>query len=213
MPPTLNKTKIADQVAKSPIVLSAEEISSCVQDIAGQVQLWAHKERENQSSQNNSLRIISILDGATYLTNDLVKVLKPVECEVIGIKVRATADTKLLDQVEIESGHIPSPQAEDQPLLIVDDLVDSGKTLVAVEELARELGYKNIRSAALINKYAEVSIASYLGRNLQLDKFTLAKDGITDYWLFGYGMDIGGDYRDLDYLGWIEIKTNSEDLP
>ena len=175
--------------------------------------MWAHKERENQSSQNNRLRIISILDGATYLTNDLVKVLKPVECEVIGIKVRATADTKLLDQVEIESGHIPSPQAEDQPLLIVDDLVDSGKTLVAVEELARELGYKNIRSAALINKYAEVSIASYLGRNLQLDKFTLAKDGITDYWLFGYGMDIGGDYRDLDYLGWIEIKTNSEDLP
>ena len=53
MPPTLNKTKIADQVAKSPIVLSAEEISSCVQNIAGQIQLWAHKEQKNQGKENS----------------------------------------------------------------------------------------------------------------------------------------------------------------
>ena len=69
-------------------------------------------------------------------------------------------------------------------------------------------GACSVKTAVLINKYFDNHYikADFIGINLGLMKSKLKEMGIKDYWLFGYGMDLDGEYRDIEHIGWIEKK-------
>jgi hypoxanthine-guanine phosphoribosyltransferase len=91
------------------------------------------------------------------------------------------------------------------PTLIVDDLVDSGKTLAFLK--GRLTGTGEIKTAVLIRKFGEESgPVDFCGFDLNLDREALAQKGLADYWLFGYGMDLDGAQRELDHIGWVGIR-------
>lgn len=197
MSPPLTEAKLRSKVANSPLILSHTDIANCISNIASSIKDW---------TEGRQIHLVCILNGARNITDDLVKELEN-NCRVSYIKAKATSGTALLSSVHFEYGSISSPKDENEPILIIDDLVDSGKTLKEVSKHISSLGYKNIKSAALLNKYANTEVADFIGFDLALDKQVMASAGINDYWLFGYGMDIDGHYRDLDYIGWIEVKN------
>lgn len=197
----LLEADIRSDVANSPEILTNTDILNCIKNIAQKIELWLENEKKI-----SYLNVICILNGARQFTYDLVIELekKNILCKISYIKVRATNGMNLLDSIEIDSDNIDKAINENEIALIVDDLVDSGRTLEIVKHYLVSLGYKNLKTAALLNKYDNAVTADFIGFNLKLNKAKMNEIGIEDYWIFGYGMDIYGHYRDIRYIGWIK---------
>jgi hypoxanthine phosphoribosyltransferase len=82
-------------------------------------------------------------------------------------------------------------------VLIVEDIIDSGHTIATVMELLGTRQPKSLRICTLLDKAerreAEVPI-HYIG-------FT-----IPDKFVFGYGLDLDEYYRDLPFIGVVDLK-------
>ncbi len=80
--------------------------------------------------------------------------------------------------------------------------------IIDIRELDHPTDIKSIKAAVLINKYIGSHVnADFIGLNLGLNKNELITKGIDDYWLFGYGMDLDGQYKDIEHIGWVEKKN------
>ena len=81
----------------------------------------------------------------------------------------------------------PSADLTDRLVVFVDDVLDKGETLAALRARALELGAKEVRAAVLVRKAVErcISQAEYIALEAP------------DLFLFGYGMDIDGQWRNL----------------
>ncbi len=90
--------------------------------------------------------------------------------------------------------------------MILDEPVDSGKTLALLRSEIAALGPPDLKTAVLVRKFKDAGgPVDFCGFDLGLDRADLARKGLRDYRLFGYGMDLDGRHRDLDHIGWVEI--------
>lgn len=83
---------------------------------------------------------------------------------------------------------------EDMHVLLVEDIVDSGKTLRYLQELLRSRNPASLRSCAFVQKRRDRRAApvDYLGFE------------IPDVWVVGYGLDFSERYRTLPYVSELE---------
>jgi len=132
---------------------------------------------------------VGLLRGAVIFLADLVRAIDlPLEYDFITVSSYGNAaspgELRLLkDLVD---------PVEGQDLLIVEDIVDTGRTLNFVQKKLRARGPKTLRTCCLIDKVArrEVEVElDYVGFQLEKDEF-----------LVGYGLDYAGLYRNLPYI-------------
>jgi len=195
--------KLRSEIVKSPVVMSREEIKYTVKKIAYHINEWVISENTKE------LDIISILSGSRPFTEDLIRELESMKLSVFLhlLCIEATDETGLLPECRVAYGIIDN-NIKGRLVLIIDDLLDSGSTLKKAKSIVEDNGPKSIKTAVLINKYIGLNVnADFIGMNLGLDKDKLLAKGINDYWLFGYGMDLDGQYRDIDYIGWVEREN------
>lgn len=131
------------------------------------------------------LVLIVILKGATVFAADLLRSLSiPAELEF----VRASSYGSGTSRGELRLAHMVDGPLVGRHVLLVEDIVDSGRTLSAVTRRIRRLKPASLRVAALLDRPArrevEVKI-DFLG-------FT-----IPDRFVIGYGLDYAGLYREL----------------
>ena len=84
---------------------------------------------------------------------------------------------------------------EGKNVIIVEDIVDTGRTLKYLKELLEQRKPKKLETATLLNKQARRFVdvdVEYIGFEIE-DKFVL-----------GYGLDYDQNYRNLPYVGYIE---------
>lgn len=191
-------------IANSPVIFSKDEIETATAQISNEVVKWLRQ------TQSESLQVISVLTGArpfcSLLLKNIRQELPAISLSLIPLRVEVTQNDTLKDHAQIIYGNHYTLSAE-KPVLIVDDLVDSGTTLELLKNEATKLGAANVRTTVLINKYRTGKyVADFTGLDLALEKDKLKQKGVKDYWLFGFGMDINGSYRELDYVGWIARK-------
>ncbi len=95
------------------------------------------------------------------------------------------------------------PEVAGRDVVVLDDILDSGRTLAAVmERIGAECGPRSLRSAVLLSKRGGRAVpieADYRGFE------------IGDEFVVGYGLDYRGEYRNLPMIGvlkpeWIEAK-------
>ncbi|HJT23501.1 MAG TPA: phosphoribosyltransferase family protein [bacterium] len=187
------------------IVFTRSQIQSAVAGVSQEVAAWL------QSKHSKSLHLISVMEGAKPFARDLVanlgKILPALEVKVHEIRIKGTDGKSLLETREWQGSGLDPAALDSAPVLLVDDLVDSGKTLQMLKEKVLALGVLEVKTAVLTRKFGDASgPVDFVGFDLNLDHEALAQKGSKDYWLFGYGMDLAGQYRDLDYVGWVEIK-------
>jgi len=190
---------LRSKIIQSPIVMSKNEINYAVKKIALDIREWMNNEGIEK------INVISILSGARPFTRDLISIFESlnIQYEIHTIKINSTIDLNRSNKNEILFGSLSSV-LESKDVLIVDDLLDSGSTIETVKNSLLNFNAKNIKSAVLINKYKiNNHIADFIGFNLNLEEYLLREKAVSDYWLFGYGMDLYGQYRDLEYIGWI----------
>lgn len=143
---------------------------------------------------NRDLCLVVIAEGARRFADELVFGLEErlVLPSVRFVRAWRTQGTELCG-VQVE--HIDPSEFEELDVLIVDDIADEGRTLEAVMELVREGEPRTLEAAVLVNKTARRNCnlpIRYVG-------FEIARG-----WVVGFGMDLDGQHRDLDYIAVIE---------
>jgi hypoxanthine phosphoribosyltransferase len=164
-------------------LLTAEEIASIVKSLADQISRdYAGKE----------LILVCILKGAFMFLSDLIRHLRiPVKIDFVRLASYG-AGMKSSGLVEI-SKDIEIP-IEGKDVLIIEDIVDSGRTLQFLKERLALSNPRSIKICALLDKKArrEVKVeADYLGKEIE------------DIFILGYGIDFNEDYRNLPEIYYV----------
>jgi hypoxanthine phosphoribosyltransferase len=182
----------AEAIALREIV-SAERVRARVADLV------ADLARDYAGSR---LAFVVIAEGARRFADALVVGLRArgIEPEVHVLRVRRTRGQKLEDVRLDPDG---SPDVEGRDVLVVDDIVDEGRTLEAVLERIERGGPRSLRVAVLVSKRARRIVP------VDLDYIGFEVD---DGWVVGLGMDLDGAYRDLDHIAIAEPKLEKEEL-
>ena len=163
-------------------LFSAEEVDARIGEIA---------ERLYRDYVDSPLTILCIAQGARRFVESLSERLasSQVEHGVEWVTARRTSGMSL-GAVSVEG--FEARPLEDRDVLVVDDIVDEGATLRAVLDLVELAETRSVRTAVLVDKRerrrVEVPL-DYVG-------FTVERG-----WLAGFGMDVDGEFRDLDEIG------------
>ena len=159
-------------------------------------------EEISRDYKGKELLLVSILRGGVFFTVDLMKGVDiPHKVEFMAISsygagARAsTGDVRITFdlQTNIRGKHV----------LLVEDIIDSGRTLSSVIERLSAQGPASLEVCALLDKASrrEVDVPiKYTGFNIE-DKF-----------VFGYGLDIDDYFRGLPFIGVVDLdKYKPED--
>lgn len=132
--------------------------------------------------------VLSVMGGAVVFSGQLLPLLKfPLELDYI----HATRYGNKLSGQDIEWRVLPGANVTGRSVLVLDDILDEGRTLAAVCEKVRALGAAEVRCAVFAEKDTQRPKplrADYVGLRLP------------DRFVFGFGMDIQGWWRNLPQI-------------
>ncbi len=171
---------------KIRVLLSEEEVNSRICQIAEQI---------SRDYEGKSLHLICILKGGVFFTCELAKRLTvPVSLDFMSVSSYGD-DTR-------SSGVVRIVKDLDEPLagrdvLIVEDIIDSGRTLSYLIEVLKQRGPASIRLCTLLDK-PERRVKKQV--TVDYTCFT-----IPDEFVVGYGLDYAQKYRNLPYIGVVEL--------
>ena len=135
---------------------------------------------------------IAVLNGAIYFYTDLTKKMKTV-IELDTVHVTSYRGTESTGSIVVRKDI--GCDITNKHVLIVEDIIDSGRTLKFLKEYLLKKNPKSLKIAVLLDKkerrVEDVDI-DYVGFEIP-NKFVV-----------GYGFDIDGKYRSLPYIGYIE---------
>lgn len=133
--------------------------------------------------------IVAVLNGTVVFLADLLRQLTfPVHLEF----VRASSYGSGTTSGELQFTSNGSLEVRGRDVLVVDDILDTGKTLDRVVSHLRQFKPRRLRTCVLLDKKArrQVKIRSdYTGFS------------IPDLFVVGYGLDFAERYRNLPYIG------------
>ena len=169
-------------MGKLRVVHSASEVALRIEALADEIAA-RHRGRE--------LVLVAIAEGAWRFAERLESGLRArgVAPELLSVRVRRSAGGTALGDLIAEP--LDPRTVAGRAVLIVDDIADEGLTLREIERQVERAGATRVERAVLVSKLArrKVPLAlDYVG-------FELA-----DGWIVGFGMDLDGAYRELDYL-------------
>ena len=144
--------------------------------------------------------IVSLLNGTVMFLADLIRhVSLPLRLDFMGVSSYG-AGTESGDLVFTKELRL---DVRGRDVLLVDDILDTGKTMRRVLEKLRALDPRRIKTCVLLNKAArrvEKIEADYVGFE------------IPDFFVVGYGLDYAEKYRNLPFVGVLkpEMYKNPE---
>ena len=142
--------------------------------------------------------IIGLLKGSIPFMAELIKYLS-IECELEFMAVSSYSGTESMGDVRILKDLDRS--IKDCDVIIVEDIVDTGKTLQKVKELLYSKGANSVKVVSLLDKPSRRIIdisAEYIGFE------------IPDEFVIGFGLDFNQKYRNLPYVGVLKEELYKE---
>jgi len=134
-----------------------------------------------------------VLKGAFVFLADLIRALDiPLEVDFIRVSSYGS-DTKSSGEVTI--GHHITTDIAGRPVILVEDIVDTGLTLDAIGRYLKERGPTEVRVCALLARH------SALKAGARVDYLGFA---IPDGFVVGYGLDYAQQYRQLPEIYILE---------
>lgn len=145
------------------------------------------------------LLLVGILKGSIFFLCDLAKKLRtPVSVDFLQVSSYGKG-TKSSGNVQLQRDL--TTDVAGREILIVEDIVDTGRTLQKIVELLATRRPKSVRICSLLRKRVATNSAmpvDYLG-------FT-----IEDHFVVGYGLDYAESYRNLPYIAILEEEKRGE---
>ncbi len=144
--------------------------------------------RINSDYEGKELVLIYVSHGAVIFAADLARQIK-VPMRIGSIRASSYSGRKSSGKVRLDS--MPELDIKGKHVLVVDDILDSGRTLSKIVEKLEKLRPAEIRTCVLLDKKARRSAsleADYSGFE------------IPDVFVYGYGLDYDEYFRNLPYV-------------
>ena len=170
---------------KIRVLLTEEEVNARISEIAARI---------NEDYEGKSVHLICILKGGVFFTCELAKRLTvPVTLDFMSVSSYGSGT--------VSSGVVKIVKDLDEPLegkevLIVEDIIDSGRTLAYLIQVLMQRNPASIRLCTLLDK-PERRVKKQV--TVDYTCFTMP-----DEFVVGYGLDYDQRYRNLPYIGVIE---------
>lgn len=180
----MRKGMVIEMNDKISIMYSEEEVSARIRELG---------EKISRDYEGKELLLVCVLKGATFFACELAKRISlPVQiefmkCSSYGNETESSGVVKIMQDLDqpIRGKHV----------IVVEDIVDTGRTLSYLLELLRKREPESIALCTLLDKperrVTEVEV-DYTGFR------------IPDEFVVGYGLDYAQKYRNLPYIGIIK---------
>jgi hypoxanthine phosphoribosyltransferase len=168
-------------VTAPEILFGADEIAARVKTLAREIAALPQKPDI----------AMPILVGGFVFAADLVRALaaEGVELDIEMLWLRSYGDKRVASAISMIAG--PSQQIAGRHVLVIDGVLDFGRTIKKAASLIEAAGAASVRVAVALDKQRSdcVAKADHVG-------FVIGDD-----FVIGYGMDDAGRYRGLPYIG------------
>lgn len=162
------------------VLYSQEEINHRADELAAAI---------TEKYQDQNPLVISVLTGAMIFTSDMLKRLNfKLNVDLVDVSSYDGADSTGQVKLDLDL----KSDVKGRSVIIMEDIIDTGRTLKYLVQLLKDRGAKSVAVCALLDKPGrrEVSIeGDYVG-------FTTPNE-----FLVGYGLDYNNLYRNLPYVG------------
>jgi hypoxanthine phosphoribosyltransferase len=176
------------------VLFDEKAISSRIEDMAAAV----------AATKPKNLLVVAVLKGSFMFAADLIRALHRTGLEpqvefvhLSSYRAGTTSSGQVAILRDVES------DVHGRDVLLVDDILESGRTVVFAKDLLMARGAKKVMTAVLLEKPGKRAVnidAEYVG-------FTCP-----DVFVVGYGMDVAHSYRQLPYVGVLDHLDNEPDL-
>ena len=172
----------------SKVLISEDEIQKAVQKAAKEI---------DALYDGTPILLVSILKGAFVFMADVCKAVT-VPCEIGFMAAKSYFEgTESSGNVEITMDL--KQKLEGYHVVIIEDIIDTGRTLSLIVDILKARNPKSLRVITLLDKPS---------RRLVDFKADTSLFTIPDYFVIGYGLDCGELYRNLPYIA--EYKESEE---
>ncbi len=177
--------RMIDDIEK--VLLTEEDIQKKVKEIG---------EKITHDYEGKNLMLVSVLKGSVAFMADLMRAIDlPLKIDFMSVSSYGSGTTssgvvKINKDLDIDLHGVD--------LLIVEDILDSGKTLHYITKMLSDRGTASIRIACLLDKPER--------RVVPLSADYTCFD-IPDKFVVGYGLDYDQKYRNLPYIGVLKPEV------
>ena len=162
------------------VLITEKQIASRVKSLAREIE---------KDFRGRELVVVALLNGTVVFLADLIRQLNlPLRLDFIGVSSYGTG---------AESGELVFTKelrldVRGRDVLLVDDILDTGKTLCRVLRKIRALRPRRIKTCVLLDKPA---------RRVEKIHADYAGFAIPDFFVVGYGLDFAERHRNLPFVG------------
>ncbi len=177
------------------ILISEEELDSTVSRLAAEID-------RDYSGEDKKLVLLCILKGSIVFMGDLMKKLTvPVEIDCMRVSsygVGTTSSGNVNIILDVMRSDITTCD-----FLIIEDIIDSGRTLAYLHQYLLNKGARSVKTVALLDKPSR-RVVDFTPDYVGLE--------IPDEFVVGYGLDYAEKYRALPYVGILkpEVYTGED---
>lgn len=171
-------------------LLSEEEVDVRIREVAAQI---------SRDYEGKDVHLICVLKGGVFFTCELAKrITVPVTMDFMSVSSYGDA-TKSSGVVRIVKDLDEPVKGRD--VLIVEDIIDSGRTLSYLIDIIKGRGPSSVKLCTLLDKPE---------RRVKDVKVDYVCFNIPDDFVVGYGLDYAQKYSNLPYIGAVELEQGQE---
>lgn len=167
-----------------PVLISQPTIQKRVRELARRI---------SADYRNKKPVLIGVLKGVFVFLADLIRHLRMmVECDFVSL---SSYGTKTVSSGKIKCRQDISLMIKGRDVIIIEDIIDSGRTLKYLVTRLKKYQPQSIRVCTLLDKPSQREVEvkiDYIGFKIP-NKFVV-----------GYGIDYNEQYRNLPYVGYLK---------
>ena len=168
------------------VLLDAEKVQNRIAELAVEI---------SNDFKNKPVKIICVLRGGIFFTVDLTKKLDLI-FDMDFVEISSYGDGRESSgNIVVKKDLTDTDNLNEKHLIILEDIIDTGKSLKFLTEYLKKFNPLSISSCVLLDKKSrrtENIVADYVG-------FV-----IPDKFIVGYGLDYCNHFRNIDYIGYLE---------
>lgn len=176
-----------DHAQPGRVLLSAEQIRHRVQSLGEQL---------HAQLPPGEITIVALLNGCVLFVADLIRYLpRPLRLDFIGVssygQSTSSGELRYTKQLQLD--------VRDHHVLLVDDILDTGRTLKAAVHDLKQRGARSIKTCVLLDKPSRRltgSTADFVGFQ------------IPDEFVVGYGLDYAERFRNLPHIALLQSSPH-----
>ena len=175
------------------VLVSQDELAEITTRLANEIM-------RDYSASKKPLIIITILKGSMPFASDLMKKIEmPLELEFMKVSSYG-AGTKNSGEIKIHLD-LMRENLEQYDLLIIEDIVDSGRTLSRLTQLLKNRNANSVKTCTLLDKPSRREVPftpDYCGKVIENE------------FVIGYGLDYNEKYRNLPFVGILKRSVYAD---